>query len=71
MLHFTFHAKQRMKERGITKEEVEYCLNEYHTSYTDVKGNPIYKVDLPSGKRVKVVVKANSVDPSVIITVAD
>ncbi|MBA7631498.1 hypothetical protein ES703_39029 [subsurface metagenome] len=63
--------KDRMKERGITKKEVEYCLNNYHTSYTDSGGNPIYKADLPSGRHIKVVVKAKSIDPLVVITVAD
>lgn len=71
MISYTRHAKDRMRERGITEEEVEYCLDNYHTSYTDSKGNPIYKADLPSGRRIKVVVKSNSVDPIVIITVAD
>jgi len=60
-----------MQERGITEEEVEYCLNNYHTSYTDSVGNPIYKVELPDGRHIKVVVKAKSVDPIIIITVAD
>jgi len=69
MISYTLHAKDRMKQYGITEEEVEYCLNNYHTSYTDKKGNPIYKADLPSGRRIKVV-KAKSVDPIIIITVA-
>ena len=71
MISYTCHAKDRMKQRGITEEEVEYCLNNYHTSYPDSDGNPIYKVDLPDGRHIKVVVKAKSVDPKVIITVAD
>ena len=50
---------------------MEYCLDNYHTSYTDEKGNPIYKVDLPSGRYIKVVVKANSVEPIVVIAVGD
>jgi len=60
-----------MKQRGITEEEVEYCLDNYHISYTDSNGNPIYKADLPGGRHIKVVVKANSVDPIVVITAAD
>ncbi len=71
MISYTRHAKDRMRERGITAEEVEYCLDNYHTSYTEKKGNPIYKVDLPSGRYIKVVVKAKSVEPIVVITVAD
>ena len=71
MISYTRHAKDRMKQRGITEEEVEYCLNNYHTAYTDSAGNPIYKADLPGGRQIKVVVKANSIDPKVVITVAD
>ena len=71
MISYTRHAKDRMQERGITEEEVEDCLNNYNTSYTDSKGNPIYRVELPSGRHIKVVVKANSVDPIIVITVAD
>lgn len=71
MIFYTRHAKDKMQERGITEGEVEYCLDNYHTSYTDKKGNPIYKADLPSGRHIKVVVKEKSVDPIVVITVAD
>ena len=71
MISYTRHAKDRMKQRGITEEEVEYCLNNYHTSYTDSDGNLIYKVDLPDERHIKVVVKAKLADPKVIITVAD
>lgn len=71
MIVYTRHARSRMRERRITEEEVEYCLKNYHTCYSDSEGNPIYKADLPSGRHIKVVVKAKSVDPKVIITVAD
>jgi len=71
MIYYTCHAKDRMQERGITEEEVEHCLNNYHTYYTDKKGNPIYRANLPNGKYIKVVVKANSADSIVVITVAD
>ncbi|MCL0053139.1 DUF4258 domain-containing protein [Dehalococcoidales bacterium] len=30
MTAYTRHAKDRMKQYGITEEEVEYCLNNYH-----------------------------------------
>jgi len=70
MLRYTQHARDRMQQYGITEEEVEYCLQNYHTSYTDRAGNPIYRADLPSGKRIKVVVAADTKDTTVI-TVAD
>ncbi len=60
-----------MKERRITEEDVRYCLENYHACYPDKAGNPIYKADLADGRHIKVVVKANTADPIVIITVAD
>ncbi len=60
-----------MRERGISKEEVEYCFANFHVSYTDRKGNPIYIANLPGGRRIKVVAEANAVDPIKVITVAD
>jgi hypothetical protein len=72
MISYKLHAKDRMKEYGITDEEVEYCLNNYHTSYADVRRNSrTYKADLPSGRYIKVVVSLSSVDPIVVITVAN
>jgi hypothetical protein len=70
MLRYTRHAKDRMRERGISEPEVEYCLNRYHTSYTDLAGNQIFKADLLNGKGIKVVTKADSFDPMVVITAA-
>ena len=71
MIAYTNHAKDRMGERKITEEEVEYCLNNYHTSYNDYSGNSIYRVDMPNGRHIKVVVKAKTIDSPVVITVAD
>lgn len=71
MLSYSHHAKDRMKQRQITEEEVTYSLINYHTSYHDAKGNPIYRAELPSGRNIKVVVAADSLDPRVVITVAD
>lgn len=71
MISYTRHAKDRMRERRITEEEVQYCLENYHISYTDSEGNSIYKAKLPSGRNIKVIIKANSIDPRVVITVAD
>ncbi len=60
-----------MIQRHISEQEVEYSVNNYHTSYTDAKGNPIYKAQLPNGRNIKVVLDKNSVDPRIVITVAD
>ncbi len=58
-----------MIQRDISQEEVETALAEYHTVYTDPKGNPIY-IGRPGGRRIKVVVRRGS-DPPHVITVAD
>jgi hypothetical protein len=71
MLYYTRHARERMIQRGIKEEDVEYCLINYHTSYKDFKGNPIYKADLIDGRCIKVVVDGSSSEPRKIITVAD
>ena len=60
-----------MRQRRITEQEVEYCLAHYHTWYTDKGGNPICKARLPNGRVIKVVAKAHSTDPLVVVTVAD
>ena len=71
MLEYSRHARERMRERGISEQEVEFCLDNYSISYKDKKGNSIYIAYLVSGKRVKVVAKAGSANPVIIITVAD
>ena len=70
-LSYSHHASDRMKQRRITEEEVEYSLKNYHTSYHDAKGNPIFRTVLPGGRNIKVVLRADSVDPRLVITVAD
>ena len=62
-----------MRQRGITEDEVEYCLDHCEVCYADSKGNQIHRASVPGGKRVKVVTaaSANANDPIVIITVAD
>lgn len=71
MLYYTKHARERMMQRGIVEQDVEYCLQNYHTSYPDTKGNLIYRAELPGGRHVKVVLKAGLADSKVIITVGD
>ncbi len=41
---------------------IHVIITIYNTSYPDRDGNPIYRADLPSGKRIKVVIKANTAD---------
>lgn len=70
-LEYTRHAKDRMRQRGITEDEVEYCLDHCEVCYADSKGNKIHRASVPGGKRIKVVTAANTDDPLVVITVAD
>ncbi|MCK4368900.1 MAG: DUF4258 domain-containing protein [Dehalococcoidales bacterium] len=69
MLQYTNHARKRMRERSITKAEIEYCLNNYDVSHTDKKGNPVYRSTTPNDRRIKVVVAKDN--PDKIITVGD
>ena len=69
-VEYTSHAMKQMKDRGIPKWEVRFCLDNHDVAYTDVGGNPIY-IGRPGGRRIKVVSKKDSIDPVIIITAAD
>lgn len=69
MYEYSKHAKYQMRERLITEEEVEACLERHDTRYTDKKGNLIFKAELASGRGIKVIVAKDN--PQFIITVAD
>lgn len=71
MVEYSRHASDRLLERNISHDDVMYCLKHYHTSYQDRSGNMIYRADLPGERHIKVVVKANTSDPKIVITVAD
>jgi hypothetical protein len=58
-----------MRQRRISPSEVEEVVRNYHTSYIDREGNPIY-IGRPGGRRIKVVVKKDS-KPLLVITVGD
>ena len=70
MIYYTEHAKDRMRQRGITEEDVEYGLQNYHTYYQSEIGNNIYRADLPNGKHIKIVTTHEEAEAT-IITVAD
>lgn len=58
MLHYTDHARDRMAERGITEEEVEYCLSHYDARYPceDDEEKWNYVCTTPDKRRIRVVV---------------
>jgi hypothetical protein len=67
-MDYSTHARQRMKERSITENEVEQCIEGSPINYKDKKGNPIYR-SIVNGRGVKVVCALD--DPDFVITVAD
>ena len=69
-IEYLQHALDQMKERRISKEEVESCINDHAVEYTDRGGNPIYVASI-KGRRIKVVVKKDCVNPIMVITTAD
>ena len=69
MYEYSKHAKDQMRDRSITKSEVEGCLNNYDIKCTDKKGNPIFRVKLENGRGIKVVVSEDN--PKFIVTTAD
>ena len=71
MIVYTKHALERMLQRRFRKDDVEYCLDNYHTKYSDTVGNSILKAELPGGRNIKVVMGIKGNDEIVIITVAD
>ena len=66
-LIYSNHAKARLKKRGITESEVEYCLQSPDQTYPDKSGNSCYEVTLSSEKRLKVVILKD--DPNYVISV--
>jgi len=50
----TNHAQERMKERGITQEEIEKVLKNPEYSYSGTKGEK-NKVKTINGKKIRVV----------------
>lgn len=73
MLYYTDHAKDRMRERGIKVEEVEYCLANYDKSFPcendDDKRS--YVCDTPEGRKIRVVVDDKRSNHKVIISVME
>ena len=67
-LEYSLHARDMMKLRGISEEEVEACWLNHHTTKSDKKGNLIYIADV-KGRYIKIVVKRQNT--RVIITAAD
>jgi hypothetical protein len=53
----TKHAKQRMKERGISEEEVERVLKNPNISIPGQRGEMIVEKTIKRGRRIRVIYK--------------
>ena len=72
MLYFTNHAKDRMKERGISKQEVEDCLENYQVNYPNDDNDVMnYVYTSPTGRRIRVVINEKRVGHRIVISVMD
>ena len=65
---FERHALNRMAQRRIRQEDIEYVLDSYDTWHPDRKGNWCFIGELEDGRRLRVVVVKDS-SPLTIITV--
>jgi hypothetical protein len=64
---YTDHARDQMADRGISKEEVEFCLNEPEITRPGERDTLILTAH-PNGRFIKIVVLRKK--PRVIITAA-
>jgi hypothetical protein len=65
---YTDHALEQMADRGIEKEEVEFCLNNPEITRPG-DCNTLIITAHPNGRFIKIVVPAKK--PRVIVTAAD
>ncbi len=65
---YTDHARDQMKDRGITKGEIKFCLNEPEITRPGDSGTLIL-TSHPNGRFIKIVVLQKK--PRLIITATD
>ncbi len=65
---YTTHAREQMADRGITEEEVEFCLNEPEITRPGERETLILTAH-PNSRFIKIVVPIAK--PRLIITAAD
>ena len=49
------HAEERLLERGITRQDIQYCMENYHIRLEEAGGVHLYIAAHPNGKRIQVV----------------
>jgi len=67
-IYITHHARQRMRERGITRTQVEDCLQHYQISRPGDKGKVVYDYTDEQGYRTSVTA-TNENDRWVVVSV--
>lgn len=68
-MEYSDHAKARMAQRRITKQDIGYCLENYDVRVPTKSGNPKYTTRLPDGSTINAILDANSIDPVLVVTV--
>ena len=53
--NYTYHAEQKVQGRKLSKGDIEYCLEHYHTRTPAGKGKTAHIALLPNGESIKVV----------------
>jgi len=61
------HAERRMRKRGITKTDIQACLDAHQVSFKPAEGYSLYIADHPNGKRLQVTV--NTKDKEIVSVV--
>ena len=49
------HALKRMGRRGITRDDIQSCLDNHQVSFKPKEGYPFYIADHPNSRRLQVV----------------
>ena len=71
MLHYSAHVKDRMKERNISTEEVEACLENYQTSYPADNDDDCmnYVYTFQTGRKIRIVVNEKRPTHRIVVSV--
>lgn len=64
---YSRHARERMRQRGISDQEVEHVIQNPELSYPTREGNTILEGTY-QGRRIKVIIVRDSDPPHVITT---
>lgn len=54
------HALKRMRERGVTRKDIQSCLNNHQVSFVPKEGYSFYIADHPDSKRLQVILNPST-----------